>query len=136
MNIFTDVVFIFVFVFVILHFGIINIRETNVVWQKLLMFLAVTMFTFLLYAMKSVRRQQTVKPWDVINGALFVGLLTFIGHTIMFDMLYTQETQKWVTSFTDGKYLTVNVLLAFYICASILIGKSIGYIFNTNACIN
>lgn len=134
MNTFTDIVFIFVFVFVILHFGIINIRQTNVVWQKLGMFVAVTVFSSLLFLLKSIRRQQTIDTWNIINNGLMIGLLAFVGHTIMFDMLYTPETQKWVVSFVDSKYLSVNILLAFYICLSITIGKSFGYIFNTNAC--
>lgn len=136
MNIFTDIVFIFVFVFVILHYGIVDVRKTNVVWQKLYMFVAVTLFASLLYAMKSIRRQQTIRPWDIINDGVFVGLLAFIGHTLLFDMLYTPDTQQWVTSFASASYFTVDVLLAFYICLSILVGKSIGYIFSTNACIN
>jgi|WetSurMetagenome_2_1015567.scaffolds.fasta_scaffold449954_1 hypothetical protein len=134
MNTFTDVVFIFVFVFVILHFGVVNVREMSIVLQKLYMFVAVTIFASFLYLMKAIRRQQTIKMWDIIYNGLFIGLLSFIGHTIMFDMLYAPETQSWVTSFADGKYLTVNILLAFFVSVSVLFGKTIGYVFNTEMC--
>lgn len=136
MNIFTDVVFIFVFVFVILHFGVINIRGMSIVLQKIYMFIAVTIFASFLYLMKAIRRQQTIKTWNIIHNGLFIGLLAFIGHTVMFDMLYAPETQSWVTSFADGKYLTVNILLTFFVCVSVLFGKTLEYVFNTEICNN
>ena len=138
MNTFTDIVFIFVFVFVILHFGIINLyaENANIVWQKLAMFVAVTIFASLLYVMKAIRRQQIIKPWAAISSGVFIGLLAFIGHTMMFDMLYMPTTQEWIKGFADGKYFTRNVLLAFYICFTILIGKSVGCVFNSDPCIN
>ena len=134
MNQFTDIVFIFVFVFVILHFGVINITATNVVAQKLYIFIAVTMFSWLLYSLKSIRRQCPIKVWDVISNGLIIGMLAFIGHTIFFDLLYMPETNKWISSTIDDTYFTHNIMLCIFICTSVLVGKSIGFIFYTEPC--
>lgn len=134
MNTFTDIVFIFVFIFVILHFGIINIRETNVVWQKLYIFIAVTFFASLLYVMKSIRRQTPIDTWNVINNGLFVGLMAFIGHTLLIDMLYMRETHDWIISLVDDTFFTWNILLCLFICSSVAVGKSVICIFNTDTC--
>lgn len=134
MNTFTDIVFIFVFVFVILHFGMINITTTNVVTQKLYIFLAVTMFSWLLYSIKSIRRQCPIKIWDVISNGLIIGILAYVGHTLFFDMLYMPETNKWIADTIDNTYFTHNIMLCIFICTSIMIGKSVGYIFYTEPC--
>lgn len=134
MNQFTDIVFIFIFVFVILHFGVINITTTNVVTQKLYIFIAVTIFSWLLYSIKYIRKQCPIKVWDVISNGLIIGMLAFIGHTIFFDMLYMPETHHLINGSMDDTYWTHNIVLCLFICSSILLGKSVGYIFSTDPC--
>lgn len=136
MNTFTDILFIFVFVFVILHFGLINITSNNVVTQKLYMFIAVTMFASMLYVMKSIRRQCPIKVWDVISSGLIIGMLAYVGHTLMFDMWYMKETHDWIANIVDEQYFTLNIVLSLFICFAIAVGKSVGYIFNTDLCSN
>ena len=72
MNVFTDIIFIFVFVFVMLHFKIIDISSNNIILQKFILFLAVTIFAWLLYSLKAIRRQQPINVWDVVNNGLFI----------------------------------------------------------------
>ena len=131
MNIFTDILFIFVFVFIILHFKLIDITSQNVVTQKTLMFVSVTIFASLLYAIKSIRHNKPINTWDVINSGVIIGILSFIGHTFLFDMWYMKESSEWLKSHIDEKYITLNVILTFYICILISFGKFIGYIFDT-----
>ena len=44
------------------------------------------------------------------------------------------DTKEWIGTVTDDIYLTNNAVLAIFIAISIAIGKSIGYIFNTDTC--
>ena len=138
MNPFTDIVFIFVFVFVILHYGLICIEGTNIVLQKLYIFLAVTMFSWLLYSLKSIRRQQPIKIWDVVSSGLIIGMLAFIGHTVFFDLLYMKganvEASVWLKGMMDKTYFTHNIMLCIFISTFIFIGKSVGYVFRTELC--
>lgn len=136
MNIFTDLVFIFVFVFVLLHFEVIKITESNVVTQKLYMFLAVTAFASMLNIMKAIRKQYVIRMWDVISSGLIIGMLAFIGHTLMFDLFYMKETRPFMDSVIDWKaeYITPNVILSLFICGTIAVGRSMSCIFNTDIC--
>jgi len=134
MNQFTDIVFIFVFVFVILHFGMVNITTTNVVTQKLYIFLVVTIFSWLLFSLKSIRRQCPIKVWDVVTNGLIMGILAYVGHTLFFDMLYMPETNQWITNRIDDTYFTHNIMLSIFISISIMIGKTVGHIFYIEPC--
>ena len=134
MNPFTDIIFIFVFVFTLLYFGIININTTHPVLIKIYLFIAVTLFTWMLYSMKSIRRQCPIKIWDVISSGLIIGMLAFVGSTFYYDMVYTAETKPIILSMLDKTYFTENVMLCLFISTSIMIGKSAVYIFNIDHC--
>lgn len=139
MNPFTDVIFIFVFVFVILHFGIVVISDennNNIIMQKFTLFIAVTIFAWFLYAMKSIRYRYPIQVWDVISSGLIIGVLAYVGHTVYYDLMYMKETNEWMDAniFKDSKIFTPEILLTLFVCFSILVGKSIGYIFNTEPC--
>jgi len=139
MNPFTDVIFIFVFVFVILHFGVVVIsdpKQNNIIKQKFTLFIAVTIFSWLLYAMKSIRYRYPIQVWDVISSGLIVGVLAYVGHTVYYDLMYMDDTSKWlyVNIFKESTIFNAEIALTLFVCFSILIGKSVGYIFNTEPC--
>ena len=133
MNAFTDIIFIFVFVFVILHFQLIDISSNNIIIQKFFMFIAVTIFAWLLYSMKAIRHQQPINIRDVINNGLIIGVMAFVGHTILFDLLYTPETNKWITDRINN-YFTVNIITSLFVSMGIAIGYSAKCIFSTESC--
>ena len=134
MNIFTDIVFIFVFVFTLLQFGIINIKSTNIIIQKFYIFIAVTMFCWLLFSMKSIRRQCSIKIWDMISNGLIIGMMAYVGHTLFFDMYYMPETHTLLSQNIDPIFFTHEIMLCIFISLSIMLGKSVGYIFYTEPC--
>lgn len=134
MNPFTDIVFIFVFVFTLLHFGVININTTHPVLIKLYIFFAVTLFSWMLYSMKSIRRQCPIKIWDVISSGLIIGMLGFVGTTFYYDMIYTAETKPIIVGMLDKVYFTENIMLCIFISFTLMIGKSAVYIFNIEPC--
>lgn len=133
MNIFVDLVFIFVFVFVLCHFEIVNITNTNIVKQKTLLFIAITLFASMLYIMKQIRRKTPIDIWNSFSNGLIIGLLAYIGHTLLFDLWYIPETNKWLVDIVDNKYITLNILLAIFVVISFAFGKSLIHIFKNES---
>jgi H+/Cl- antiporter ClcA len=134
MNTFVDLVFIFVFVFVLTHFMIVSVKATDIITQKLLIFLAVTIFATLLSVMKSIRRQCPVNTWKAINSGVLVGLFAYIGHTILFDLNYMEGTRDLVQSTRESIPGGLETLLALMIILAIAFGKSMRYIFSVDDC--
>ena len=135
MNIFTDIVFIFVYVFVLLHFNIIQPEKTTIAMQKLQIFLAVFIFASILYVIKSIRKQCPINTWDAINSGLLIAMFAYIGHTLLFDFWYETGSRGFIENkIKNSSFLSLNILLLLFISFSIAIGKSVGYLFNTNYC--
>lgn len=133
MNAFTDILFIFVFVYVITYFGVVQIDSSNVVTQKIYMFIAVSAFASILYVMKAIRKQCPIQTWNVISSGLIIGMLAFIGHTIMFDMYYMTETRGYMEGMNKN-YFSLEIMSALFISIAVMGGKSLFYIFNTENC--
>jgi hypothetical protein len=133
MNAFTDLVFIFVFVFVMLHFDVVDITCNNIILQKFLMFISVTIFAWLLYSIKAIRHKYPINVWNVISNGLIIGMLAFIGHTILFDLLYVPETNIWITSKIND-YFTINVITTIFVVLAIALGYAFKCIFTTETC--
>lgn len=132
MNTFIDVVFIFIFVFVLLHFKLVNIRNTNIINQKILIFLAVTIFATVLSAMKSIRKQCPVDTWKSVNAGVFTGLFAYIGYTLFYDLFYLPETHPYMSALNETPWM--EALIGISIVFAIIVGRGMYYVFTVDDC--
>jgi hypothetical protein len=134
MNEFTDMVFIFVFVYLVVYYGIIDIADQNIVVQKFYMFIAVFTFATILEAMKSIRRKYPIHMWKIVGNGLLIGMLAFIGQTFMYDINYMEDTRPIIDNMKD--VFSPPALFGVFIVSAIAVGKSVRYIFNTDYCLD
>lgn len=127
MNVFFDAVLIFIFVFMLTYTKVIDISATNVIQQKILMFLAVSLCATLISICKTICNNHIVDMWKSINSGIIIGLLAFVGHTFMFDLFYMPQTSDLVKSMNNS--ISYEIILASMIAISITIGKELKYIF-------
>lgn len=128
MNTFIDLVFIFVFVFVLTNL-LIPLHRMDVVGQKLIVFLSVSIFSTFLYVIKSIRKQQIVDFQNAIQSGLLIGLYAFIGHTLLFDLFYMPGTRDSIDGLRKNTIGGINTLVALSIVLTIIVGKSMKIIF-------
>ena len=134
MNPFTDIVFVFVFVFCLLHFELINLKNPNIVQTKVSMFIYVTIFATILNMMKSVRRQMPIDVWNASADGIIIGILAYAGHTMVYDIWYMPSTNTIIKSWVDETYFTLNVLVAISVALAITVGRAVKFIFATEPC--
>jgi hypothetical protein len=133
MNTFVDLVFIFVFVFVIITL-LIDIRH-SLIANKLLLFLAVTIFATMLSMMKSVRRRCPVDTWKSINSGVFTGIFAFVGYTLLWDMYSVDgDSREFIKSAATKTPGGMNALLAIMVVLAICFGRAARYIFVMDDC--
>ncbi len=132
MNIFTDLLFIFIYVFALFHLKIIDITNTNVFIQKISVLIAVTFFAVLLYISKNLRNNcgKDVEMWNIIYNAVLVGIFAFMGHTLLFDLWYMPQTNIFFPK--DLNQTVLELMVSFAIIVGVFFGKSIRYLFDTN----
>lgn len=135
MNEITDIVFIFVFIYVITYFGIINLRgHQHIIIQKVYLFIAVFIFSSVLELLKFVRKKTPVKTWSIFGNALFIAMLSFIGLTIMYDMNYDENTRPAFDTVRSS--MRPEFVPCVFIAITIALGKSIKYLFANDCCEN
>lgn len=131
MNDITDVIFIFVFAFVLFYYEIINIKD-NLIVQKLYLFAAVMFFALLLDLVKATHTKYKSNIQSIISNVLYVGLFTYIGHTLYFDMIYSDNTKIYVDK--TNSYMSPEITICILVALSIAVGKSLRYMFATKFC--
>ena len=134
MNPFTDIVFVFVFVFCLLHFKLIDLEKPNIVQTKIAMFMYVTVFATILNMMKSIRRQLPIDVWNSAGDGIIIGILAYAGHTMVYDIWYMESTRAMIQDRVDPTYFTINILVALSVSLAITIGKTVKFIFATEPC--
>jgi len=133
MNEVTDIVFIFVFVYVIIFYGIVDLKQ-SIVLQKVYLFIAVFIFSSVLELMKYVRTKSPVRTWSIFGNALLVAMLSFIGHTIMYDINYDDNTRPYINQMKSS--MRPEFVPCIFIAVTIAVGKSIKYLFINDCCEN
>lgn len=127
MTMIIDIVAIFVFVYILMYLNIIKTTGNhfnNVVHQKVIMFLAVTVFAAFLYLMNAMSKERPIKYKDVIYESLLIGLFAFIGQTILFDLYFMEETKPMITNVTEN-YVSFELLTASFVAVAVACGKLI-----------
>lgn len=134
MNEITDIVFIFVFVYVITYFGIINLRGQHIIIQKVYLFIAIFIFSSILELLKFVRKKLPVNTWSIFGNALVIAMLSFIGLTVMYDMNYDENTRPYFNTIHSS--MRPELIPCIFIAITIALGKSIKYLFTNDCCEN
>jgi hypothetical protein len=135
MNTFVDLVYIFVFVFVILSL-LIDIRS-SLISNKILLFLAVAIFSTLMSVMKSIRRKCPVDTWRSINSGIFTGIFAFVGYTLLWDMYSVKgnkSSREFINDASNNVPGGMNTILAIIVVLSIAFGRAARYIFVADDC--
>ena len=127
MNVFIDIVFLFVYIYILIYF-LLDLEKTDVITQKIILFLGIFFFASLLSIIKFIRDQKIVDMNYSINSGLYIGLFAFIGHTILFDLNYMPKTRSSVENIKQNVPGGLDMLLALTIILSITFGKSVKYI--------
>ncbi len=127
MNDFTDIVFIFIFVFVITYYDIVNIRTNNIIVQKILICLGVFVFTFVLELLKSTNTHHSVNIGASIARSILTAMSAFIGHTLLIDLGYIDATKECVDIL--HKISCPEVAIGLFVVFGITIGRSIKHLF-------
>lgn len=136
MNTFVDLVFIFVFVIVIISL-LIDIRQ-NLIANKLLLFLAVSIFASFMSVIKSIRRRCPIDTWKAINSGVLTGVFAFVGYTLLWDMYSvksdTQGNREFIKNVADNVPGGMNTVLAIMVMLAIAFGRAARFIFVIDDC--
>lgn len=116
MNIFTDVLFLFVYLLAMFFFELPNVKNKNYPVHKFFIFLSVFAYYYVIQIIKKIRNNCKVDFYIVLQEALMMGLYCVLGYSLYVDFVYWDCTKGMF-----GDIKEVNIAKRYLIIATIIV---------------
>lgn len=135
MNIFTDALFLFIYLFSLFYFGIPNINNDNYLKHKLIIFINIFIFNYVIQLIKKIKNNCIVDPLELLYNSLYIGLVAIIGYTIYVDVITMSWSREYIINNFDSiandktkKYATISLLIVI----TVVLIRMIGLLFKSS----
>jgi len=136
MNIQTNILLICIFTFIILIVGVPGLNTTNLIQNKLFLFMCIFIFQLLLRSISNIKKNcSNVTIKDIMNDALSMATSSVLGYSIFIDLLNMAETRNYIIEYTNNKY-THSIMISVIIAIFCLFTKIITLLLSNNASCN
>ena len=132
MNIFTDLLFVFIFLYTIFYFEVLDIGNDSYILHKLILFILLFGFYFIVQVIRNLKTKCYSDIYQVINKSMYVAITGIIGYAIYTDFLHMESTKDGFANIIADdkvKYLVVSSI----IISSISIIKILELIFTAKS---
>ena len=129
MNIFTDLLFLFIFVYSMLFFKIPDVETDNYIYHKLIFFVTIFLFTFVSQILMKLRNDCTIVAREIFNKSLEVAISGLIGYSLYIDLTIMESTKEYMVGYS--RYI-LYLMIAITIILFIGIVKIVKLLFNYN----
>jgi len=92
MNPFLNLLLIFLYVIAVFYF-VVDVNNKQYLRDKLVIFLAMFFFQFLLTMISKVVSKCKVEIWDIVNDSLRVAFIGVIGYSVYTDLTIMENTE-------------------------------------------
>ena len=93
-NIFTDVLILFIYIITMFYFKVPNISNNNYVTHKLYLFVGTFAFFFISNMIKNLMGKKQIDIHDVLKDTLIMALVCVIGYSIFIDLRTWDKTRN------------------------------------------
>lgn len=131
MNIFTNLLFIFIFVYIALYCQFPNINNDSYIFHKFIIFILLFCFQFIVQLLIKVKNKCKININRIISKSMIIALLAVVGYSVYIDLNYMDYTKNYFESFAyDPKliYLMATIMIILFIS----LYKIIETLFNVN----
>lgn len=131
MNIFTDLLFIYVYVAVLIFLGFINFESDNYLSQKLYLFVSLVMFNSLLEIMKNFKSKCKTSGCRLINNSVKVGTVGVLGLMVYTDLMFMGWSRHTFESINASRF-NRSLLIPLVVVFAIMVIKLIYVMFDVD----
>lgn len=94
MNIFSDILFLFVYIVTLMYFEMPNVNNNDYPIHKLYLFISIFGYYFVTQLIKKIKNDCHVDPYAITQDSLMMGLLCVLGYSIYVDLIYWDYTRQ------------------------------------------
>ena len=93
MNPFLNLFLLFLYVIAVFYF-VVDVNNKQYLRDKLVIFLAMFFFQFLLSLISKITNKCKIEIWDIVNESLRVAFIGVIGYSVYTDLTIMENTKK------------------------------------------
>lgn len=112
MNAFTDLLFIFIFLYIMFFFGIPKIANKNYLLDKLVIFAMVFIFNYIIQIIKKIRSGCKIEQDKLIRNSMDVAITAVVGYSIFVDLTIMDWSADAINSIYAPEVDGASCLLA------------------------
>jgi len=124
MNIITNTLLIFVFIYISLIIGVPGLEHANLIKDKLFLFTGIFIFQLLLKSIYKLRnRCKNIDIKNIIQESFLVAMLSVIGFSIYIDLLNMENTRSYIVSFLNNRNshsFIISLVISSFILVSLI----------------
>lgn len=131
MNTFIDILFTLIFILTMLFFQIPDINNDNYIFHKLIIFVTLFMFNYVVNIIKKMRNDCKIIQTEIISNSTQMAIAGLLGYTLFVDLKVMEWSRDFIYSSYDslfGLYLIVTIIMTLFIT----IIKVIKLLFNSS----
>lgn len=118
MNIFTDTLFLFAFVFAMLYFDVPDINDDHKILHKFYLFGSISIFIFLIQLIKKIKNKCKIEPTVIFQQSITTGLICVLGYSLYIDFTLMERFKEFF-EFPDDKTKKICIvaltIVGFYL---------------------
>ena len=119
MNLFTDVLFLFIYIVALLYFKIPDVFNNNFLLHKLYLFVFVFIYFCGIDLIKKLKNNCKMNASLMLQKSINMSLLSIIGYSIYVDMLYMDDTKNYFGKFEEineiKRIITIGLIISLFV---------------------
>ena len=137
MRILLDAIFIFIFVMILFYFKMPNIESDNYIKHKLLLFVFMMVFYYLLSVIRKLGNKKcTLDHYGIIKNSIKISLACVVGYSLYYDFLTMDWSKEYFTFDNEYGKQAVITLVIISLITILQCFESIFYNSEDSECIN
>lgn len=129
MSIFTDLLFLFVYIFTLLYFQMPNVANNNYLIHKFYLFIAIFGFYYIIQLIKKIKNGCSVDPYIILQQSLNMALFCVLGYSLYVDLLYMDWSQGYFGDIEIVNHTKRFVTISFIIIVFVGVIQLFGLMF-------
>lgn len=131
MSIFTDLIFIYVYIATLIFLGFINFDTDNYLLQKLYLFISISIFTSLMETLNTFKTNCKKTGRNIFNESVKIGTVAVIGLMIYTDLLHMNWSQEIFENINSSNF-NRSLIIPLIIVLTIMIVKLTSVVFDSD----
>lgn len=122
MNIFTDILFLFVYILTLLYMDLPDIKNNDYPIHKLYLFIGIFAYYFIVQIIKKIKNKCSIDPFILLQDSLMISLICVLGYSLYVDFKYWDYTKDTIMAIdsTDFNstlkgYSTVALIIVSFV---------------------